>query len=160
MEIVGADNDFGLAVGDTLDLVSPLARRFDSGLDSLGAGVHGQGHVEAGQFVQVFIEQRQLVVAEGARGERHLVSLLDQSLQDAGMAVPLIHRGIGCQAVEVALALDVVDPHAFGTFNDDIERVIVVSTELLFQIDELLGAGGIDYCVWHGRDSSRVFSSQ
>jgi len=31
-----------------------------------GARVHGQCHIESGQFVQVAVEQRQLVIAERA----------------------------------------------------------------------------------------------
>ena len=59
VEIVGADDDLGLAVRDALDLVAPLARRLDRGLDRLGAGVHRQRHVEAGEFVQFLAQKRQ-----------------------------------------------------------------------------------------------------
>ena len=41
VKIVGADDDFSFAIGDALDLVPPLPRRFDSCLDCLGARVHG-----------------------------------------------------------------------------------------------------------------------
>ena len=54
VEVVGADDDLGLAVGNAFDLVAPLARGFDGGLDRLGAGVHGQRHLEAGEVVEVF----------------------------------------------------------------------------------------------------------
>ncbi len=58
VEVVGADDDLGLAVGNALDLVSPLARGLDRGLHRFGARVHGQRHVEAGQVVQLLVEQR------------------------------------------------------------------------------------------------------
>ncbi len=83
VEVVGADDDLGLAVGNAFDLVAPLARGLDRGLDGLGAGVHGQRHVEAGEVVQFFVEQRQLVVAEGARGQRDLAGLLDQASRES-----------------------------------------------------------------------------
>ena len=94
VKIVGADDDFGFAVRNAFDLVAPLAGGLDGGLHRLGAGVHGQRHVEAGQLVEFLVEQRQLIVAESARGQRDLVRLLDHGLQDFGMAVSLVDGGV------------------------------------------------------------------
>ena len=138
MEVVGADDDLGLALGNALDLVAPLARGLDGGLDRLGAGVHGQRHVEAGQLVQFLVEQRQLVVAKGARGQRDLVRLLDHGLQNLGMAVSLVDGRVGGQAIEIAIAFDVVHPDALGALDDDVERMIVVSSVTFFELDEIL----------------------
>ena len=88
VKVVGADDDFGFAVGNAFDLVAPLARRLDGGFHRFGAGVHGQGHVEAGEFVQFLVEQRQLVVAKRARGERDLVRLLHQGSRILGWQCP------------------------------------------------------------------------
>jgi len=46
------------------------------------------------------------------------------------MTVPLIDRGIRCQAVEVAPALHILNPRAFGAVDHDVERMIVVSAVL------------------------------
>ena len=70
VEVVGADDDLGLPVGMPLHLVAPLARGLDRGLDGLGAGVHRQHRVVAGQLAELLVRERQLVVAEGAAGER------------------------------------------------------------------------------------------
>jgi hypothetical protein len=42
VEVVGADDDLGLAVGHALELVGPLAGGLDGGLDGFEAGVHRQ----------------------------------------------------------------------------------------------------------------------
>ena len=88
--------------------------------------------------MEFLVEQRQLIVAEGARGQRDFVRLLDQGLQNFGMAVALVDGGIGGQAIEVALAFDVVDPDALGALDDDVERMIVVSSVIFFELDEIL----------------------
>ena len=145
MKIVGADDDLGFVLRNALDLVAPLARGLERGFDGLGAGVHGQRHVEAGQIVEFLVEQRELLVAEGARGERDFPRLLVQSLQNLGMTVSLVHRGIRRQAIEVAFALDVIHPHAFGALDDHVERMVVVSSILVFEFDEVIGARGFLY---------------
>jgi hypothetical protein len=65
VEVVGGDDDLGLAVGHALDLVAPFAHRLDGALDRLGARVHRQDLVAAGQLCDLLVEQRQLVVAKG-----------------------------------------------------------------------------------------------
>jgi hypothetical protein len=52
------------------------------------------------------------------------------------MAVALVDRGIGRQAIEVLVAVDVVDPGAFAARDDHVEGVVVVGAVLLFQVDE------------------------
>ena len=50
-----------------------------------------------------------------------------------GMAVPLVHRRIRRQAIEVALAVHVVHPDALGALDHHVERMIVVSSVLLLR---------------------------
>ena len=88
VEIIGADDDLCLALGDAFDLVAPLARRLHGSLDRLGARVHGQRHVVAGELVQFLVKQGELVVAEGARGQRDFAGLLDQRREDSGWQCP------------------------------------------------------------------------
>ncbi len=85
-----------------LDGLAPLARGFEGGLDGFDAGVHGQGHLEAGEVVEVAVEERELVVAEGAGGEGDLLGLLDHGCEDGGVAVALVDGGVGGEEVEVA----------------------------------------------------------
>ena len=139
VEIVGADDDLGLAVRHALDLVAPFADRLDGGLHGLGAGVHRQDLVRAGECRDLLVEQRQLVVAEGARGQRQLLRLLDHRGQDLRMAMALVDRGIGRQAVEVAVAVDVPDPDALAARQDHVERLVVVRAEPMLGRDEIVG---------------------
>ena len=67
MKIVGADDDFRLTVGDTLDLVAPFAHRLDGRLHRLGAAVHRQDRMGAGDLADFLVKRPQLVAAEGAR---------------------------------------------------------------------------------------------
>ena len=79
VEVVGADDDLGLALGHALDLVAPLAHRLDRGLDRLGARVHRQHLVRAGERRELLVEAAELVVAEGAAGQGQAAGLLDHA---------------------------------------------------------------------------------
>jgi hypothetical protein len=92
--------------------------------------------------MEFLTEQRELFVAKCARGESNFAGLLRKSLQNLGMTVSLIYRGIRGQAVEVAFAFDVIQPYAFGTFDDYVEGMIIMSAILVFQLDEVSGAHG------------------
>jgi hypothetical protein len=62
----------------------------------------------------------------------------------------LVDGGIRRQAIQIAIAFDVVNPHAFGALDDNVERMIVVSAIKLFELDEVLGQQLID----NGHDNS------
>ena len=63
--------------------------------------------------MELFVEQRELVVAESAGGERDLLRLLDTwPAKYGGVAVALVDGGVGGEEVEVAAAIGVVDPCA------------------------------------------------
>ena len=127
-----------LPCGHALDLVAPLAHGLDARFDGLGAAVHRQGHVRVGQLAQLLVEEAQLVVAEGARGQGQLRGLLLHDRDDARVAVALVDGRIGRQAVEVALAVDVPDPDALAAGQHDVERLVVGGAVLLFQRDVVL----------------------
>ena len=140
VEVALAGDDLGLIVRDALDRVAPLSGGLQRRLHRLGAGVHGERHVHAGEVVQVLAEQGQLVVAERARRQRHALRLVEHRRHDARMAVSLVDRRVGGQAVQVALAVDVVHPHALGALDDDVERMVVVGTVLFLDVYEFLAA--------------------
>ncbi len=94
------------AGGDAAHGLAPLAGGFERGFDGFDAGVHGQGHAEAGELVEVAEEERELVVAEGAGGEGDLLCLGHHGGEDAGMAVALVDGGVGGEEVEVAMAVE------------------------------------------------------
>ena len=134
VEVIGADDDFRLVLRNAFNFVAPFARGFQRGFDGFGAGIHGQCFVEAGQIVEILIKKRKLLIAESARGKRHLLCLLGEGTHNAGMAVALVDGGIRGQAIEIAAAFNVVYPNAIGAFNDDIKRVVVVRSVLVFEL--------------------------
>src|SRR5580765_2119434 len=89
--------------------------------------------------MEFLVEQRQLLVPECTRGESNFAGLLLKGLQNPGMTVSLVHRGIRSQAIEVTSALDVIYPNAFRTLNHHFERMIVMSSILVLEFDEVLG---------------------
>ena len=79
-EVAGGDDDLGPSVGHALDLVGPLARRLDRGLDRLGAGVHRQRAVHAGESRTAARRNgAEPVGVEGAAGDGQRLRLLDRA---------------------------------------------------------------------------------
>ena len=107
----------GLVRGDPLDRVAPLARDLDRGLDGLGAGVHRQDHVLAGQGGELGAEGAELVVVERPADQGDPVELLVGRGEDLGVAVAEVQRRVAGQAVEVAVPGDVGDPGARGSWR-------------------------------------------
>ena len=134
VKIVGADDDLGLVLRHAAHFIAPLANRLDGGFDGLGAGVHGQDLVGAGEAREFFVEQPELVVAEGARGDRQLAGLLDQGRQDLRMAMALVDGGVGRKAVEVAVAVDVPNPNAAPAAQHHVERLVVMGPKAPFAV--------------------------
>ena len=116
---MSADDDSRLVGGDVLLLVAPLAADLDGGFDCFGAGVHWQHLVElevVGQVPFVFTE---LVVVEGAAGQRQAAALLYQHVDDARVAVPLVDGRVGSQKVEILLSFYVPNVAAAPFVEDD-----------------------------------------
>jgi hypothetical protein len=126
VEVAVEDHDDGLAVGDALDLVAPLAGGLDRGLDGLGAGVHRQHHVHAGQRGQLGAERPELVVLEGPADQRDPLQLALRGRDQPGVAVAEVDGRVGGQHVQVAPAAHVGDPGALGRGDHDRQRVVVV----------------------------------
>ena len=54
------------------------------------------------------------------------------------MAMALIHRRIGRQAVQIAFPFHVVDPDSLRLADHDIQRVIIMGSVPIFELDEIL----------------------
>jgi len=146
VEVVVEDQDLALGRRHALDGLPPLPGQLDGSLDRLGAAVHRQEALEAGERADLLAELAELVVAEGARAEGQPLRLLGQALHQTGVAVPLIHRRVGGEKIEVAIALDVPDPDALAACDDDLERVIVVGAVTILERDQILGGEGGGCC--------------
>ena len=85
-------------------------------------------------------EGAQLVVVEGAAGQREPVHLRLGRIDQPRMSVAEVERGVGRQQVEVPLAIDVGDPGTLAVGEHDGQWVVVV------------GAVALDLFAWiHGR---------
>ena len=65
VEVAGKDEDLGLAVRNTLDLVAPLPRRLDRRLNGFRARIHRQHPLVPGHVVDFFVQRTELVRTEG-----------------------------------------------------------------------------------------------
>ena len=76
----------------------------------------------------------------------------------------LIHRGIGGEAIEIALPFHVEYPDAFAALDHDVERMIIVGAVGLFERDELFRSHQIEMRRRHAAapisQSSQVFKRQ
>src|SRR5205814_262110 len=68
VKIVLAYNDFGLMRGDALAGIAPAAGSLDRRFHRLRARVHGQDHLHAACLREFRDKERELIIAEGARG--------------------------------------------------------------------------------------------
>lgn len=115
VEVVLAGQDLGLACGDALDVVCPLTRNLDGGLDGLGAGVHRQDLVVTEVLGYVFLIGTEHAVVEGAGGERELFGLLRHRPHDAGVTMTLVDSTVSAQEIVIPFALDVPAVDAVGS---------------------------------------------
>jgi len=77
---------------------------------------------------------------EGARRQGAALRLVRHRLENAGVPMTLVHRGVGRQAIEVFAPLRIPDLDAFGLGDHHRQRVVVVGAVLLVQRDDFLGA--------------------
>ena len=89
---------------------------------------------------EFFVERRQLVIAKGARGEREPRRLIDKRLHDARMAMALIDRGIGRQAVQIAPPIHIPDINALSPRQHHVQRLIVHRAEFGLARDKIVDA--------------------
>jgi hypothetical protein len=132
VEVICRNDNLGLAGQNALHRFAPLARGLQRGLDGLRARVHRQYHLVAGERVQLLAQQRQLVVAKGPRGDRYLRGLLAQRAIDRRVAVPLVHRRVCREQIQVLSALHVIHPRARGTLDHNIQGMVVVGAKTIF----------------------------
>lgn len=95
VEVFGNGKDESLALLNTLDLVCPFAGNLDGGLGGFGASVHRQHHVVSKDSAHLLRPLGEDIVVEGAGAQRETRSLLGESLDELGVAVPLVDGAVG-----------------------------------------------------------------
>src|SRR5260370_39485740 len=88
--------------------------------------------------MQLLAKQRQLIVPERTRGQRSLLRRLDQRREDRWVTVSLVYSRVGRQEIEITLSVAVVHPGTTGSADDNIERLVVVCSVLVFQSNQFL----------------------
>ncbi len=127
VEVAVAHHDHRLVGGNALDEIAPPTRGLDGGLHRLGAGVHRQHRFLAAQAGERFGEGVELVVVEGAAGEREAIELPVGGRDEPRVAVAEVERGVGGEEVEVAVSARVADPRALALDDRHRQWVVVVS---------------------------------
>ena len=140
MEIVFANNDLLLAVFHAFDLGAPAAGSLQSGLNGLGAGVHGQNHVLAGGMAQGFIKIAQDGVVESAAGQSYFIQLILGRGHDLRVTVSEIVSGVSGQHVIILASFRIVYFGAFRLDDDHILGMIVMSAVFVGLVDDLLSS--------------------
>ena len=152
VEVFTADDYLRFIPGDASCLVSPFAYHLDRRFYGLGTAVHGKHFVGVGGFRQLPVEECELVVTERPGGKGEAGRLLHHGLIDLGVAVSLVHRGVGGETIEVPLAFNVPDPDTLASLQYYIQGLVVVRPESVFEVDELLSSN----CCLLAADTSRI----
>ena len=139
VEVAAGGDDLGAVLGHTLDPVRPFAGHLDRGFDRLGAGVHRQHHLGAGQLGEFRAERPKLVVVERSRGQRDLAQLPIAAAISAGWPVTEVQRRVAGEHVQVPLAGDVGDPGAVRRGDHHRQRVVVVRAPAVVEVEVELG---------------------
>ena len=145
--VLGADDVLG-PILDAFDLDAPAARGLERGLDRLGACIHREGHLVAGELAELFEEGAHTIVVESSARERATVELIADRIDDFRMPVALVDRRVGGEKIKVTLALRVMDLAPLRLRDDDGQRVVVVGAVFLIQGNIILG--------FHRRTSSSL----
>lgn len=90
-KVVFRKNDARLAVRNSLDVVAPSPGEFNGRFSAFNARIHGQDSVVSkvlGDKGGIFAEG---IIVKGPAGEGEFLGLIDQGLDDFGMAMTLIH---------------------------------------------------------------------
>lgn len=147
MEVVLRTQHNGLVLGNTLDLVSPLASDLDAGLDGFGAGVHGQHQVKAKEFSDEFGESGKNIIVESAGAQRQARGLLNQGFDQLGVTMALVHGRVGSQKIKIVTTFWIPNRGSLSASKDNGERMVVVRRKVMLGLDGFSGGRRV---VGHG----------
>jgi len=136
-KIIGAYDNFSLAVGNAFDFVAPFAGCLDRSLDSFAPEFMGR---VISMPVRSCSSCRAAAVRRYGRhgSQRDSVCLRDHRLENFRMTVALVHGRVGCETIQILVAVDVVHPASLGALDHHVQRMIVVGSVVFFEFDEFL----------------------
>lgn len=143
VEVILSTQDDSLVLGNALDLVTPLAGDLDASLDRLGTSVHGHNHVEAEVAGDELGKAREDIIVESAGAQSEAGSLVNQSLDQLGVAVALVDGGVGGEEVQILLSLGIPHGGTLSARKDNGQWVVVVSSIFIFSLNGLGGGGRV-----------------
>mmetsp|Transcript_35430 Transcript_35430/g.76984 ORF Transcript_35430/g.76984 Transcript_35430/m.76984 type:complete len:365 (-) Transcript_35430:4-1098(-) len=124
-KVVRREDHLGRVRGHALHLVAPLPRQLHGGLAPFDARVHRKNLVVSEERGDVLFVLAELVVVKGAGGEAERLRLLHERGDDLRVAVALVHRRVGREAIQVLLALEIPNEAAFALAEHDGKRRVV-----------------------------------
>lgn len=143
MEVILCTQDDGFIFRNALDLVSPLAGDFDTCLDSLGTGVHRHHHVKAKVASNKLGKAGEDIIVKSTGTQGNSRSLVYQCSNQFGVAVTLVHSGVGGEEVKVVTAFRVPDRSTLSPGKDHRKRVVVVGSIFLLGFNGLSRRGSM-----------------
>ena len=139
MEVVLGAQHNGLVLGNTLDLVSPLASDLDAGLDGFGAGVHGQHQIKAKEFSDKFSESGEDIIVESPGAQRQARGLLNEGFNQLGVTMALVHSRVGREKIKIVTTFWIPNRGSLSTSKDNGERMVVVRRKVMLGLDGFRG---------------------
>jgi hypothetical protein len=121
------------------DAFSAVSTGFES-------GVHRQRAIESGQPRQPLEQLRQAVGVERPRRDGECMRLLDERGDDSRVRVAEADRRIRAHQVEIAFAIDILEPDALAAREHDRQRVVVARAVRALGAHRIggRGRGGLD----------------
>ena len=154
VEVVVKDNDFLFAIRNALGFPAIKAGHLDSGLHRFDTAVLGQYLVAVRpetrsqrgyEFRHAGQKKPQGVRIDHIGNDGRIIAQqgLDQRIDDCGMMMPGIGGGIGGQAVQIALAVDIGNPAATGLANHDIQSLVMMGAVFFLErLDDIVRCVG------------------
>jgi len=107
--------------------------------------IHGQNTIITKVIGDELRILSKTIIMKSPRSKRKLGSLINQSLDNLGMTMPLIHGRIGAEEIIIFFPINVVEMDACASFEDDGEGMVVVGAVFGFLVYHFDGGGG-DSC--------------
>lgn len=137
MEVVLCTQDDSFVFRNSLDLVSPFTGNLDTGLNGLGASVHGHHHVKAKVAGNKLGKAGEDVIVECTGAQSYSRSLVYQCSNQFGVAMALVHSGVGGEEVKVVTTFGVPDRSTLSPGKDNRKRVVVMGSIFLLGLNSL-----------------------
>lgn len=147
-EIAFTKEDSSLVFRNPFDLVGPSSGNFEWSLNRFDSSVHHQYFLISKQISQILSSLSEQVVVESFRNHIQLTDLLAHCWDYFRMIMTLIYSGIGSQEVHISLAIYISHIKPFSSWDNHLNRRIVVGGEGLLFLNEVWCLGFLFLLSW------------